>query len=57
MKVLLNLLIGLTTITPLEEISGVILSCILGGCLGSSVYLSTYLYCVSLWQEFSCHFF
>lgn len=50
MKVLLRyLLIGLTTITPLEEISGVILSYILSGCLGSSVYLSTHLYCVSLW--------
>lgn len=41
MKVVLRyLLIGLTTITPSEEVSDVILSYIHGGCLGSSAYLS-----------------
>lgn len=50
MKVLLRyLLIGLTTITPSEEVSDVILSYILGGCLGSSVYLSNPPFlCISL---------
>lgn len=51
MKVLLRyLLIGLTTITPSEEVSDVILSYVLGGCLGSSAYLSNPpLLCISLW--------
>lgn len=38
MKVLLRyLLIALPTVTPLEEVSDVILSYVLGGCLCSSV--------------------
>lgn len=50
MKVVLRyLLIGLTTITPSEEVSDVILSYIHGGCLGSSAYLSNPpLLCISL---------
>lgn len=50
MKVLLRyLLIALPTVTPLEEVSDVILSYVLGGCLCSSVYLSNPpLLCISL---------
>lgn len=51
MKALLRyLLISLTTVTPPEEVSDVIVSYILGGCRGSSGYLSlTHSFCVSPW--------